>query len=77
MELTELYLSRLKKYDPPLKAVVTLTKKRAREQARQAEDELSSGRWRSPLHVIPWGAKDPLAVPGYPTRWGGHPTGIR
>lgn len=71
--LTDLYLARLKRYDPVLKAVVTLTEERARNQAAQADAELAAGRWRGPLHGIPYGAKDLLAVDGYPTTWGATP----
>ena len=69
-ELTELYLARLKKYDPQLHFVVTLTEERARAQAKQLDSEASAGKFRSALHGIPWGAKDLLAVKGYPTTWG-------
>jgi Asp-tRNA(Asn)/Glu-tRNA(Gln) amidotransferase A subunit family amidase len=69
-ELTELYLARLKKYDPQLHFVVNLTEERARAQAKQLDSEASLGKFRSPLHGIPWGAKDLLAVKGYPTTWG-------
>ncbi len=72
-ELTELYLGRLKRYDPVLKAVVTLTEARAREQAARADEEPAAGTWRGPLHGIPWGAKDLLAVQDYPTTWGAVP----
>ncbi|MFQ5689143.1 MAG: amidase [Gemmatimonadota bacterium] len=72
-ELTELYLARLKKYDSVLHAVITLTEERAREQAARADRELDAGRWRGPLHGIPWGAKDLLAARGYPTTWGAVP----
>jgi Asp-tRNA(Asn)/Glu-tRNA(Gln) amidotransferase A subunit family amidase len=71
--LTELALGRLKRFDPVLKTVVTLTEERALKQAAQADAELKSGRWRGPLHGIPWGAKDILAVSGYPTTWGALP----
>lgn len=70
MELTRLALARLKQHDPALTCVVTLTEERALEQARRADAEITAGRWRGPLHGIPWGAKDLLAVPGYPTTWG-------
>lgn len=70
VELTRLALDRLRRHDPALTAVVTLTEERALRQAREADRELASGRWRGPLHGIPWGAKDLLAVPGYPTTWG-------
>ena len=69
-ELTELYLSRLKRYDPQLYCVVTLTEERARKQAKDMDTEISRGKYRGPLHGIPWGAKDLLAVKGYPTTWG-------
>ncbi|MGH9554725.1 MAG: amidase [Terriglobales bacterium] len=68
--LTEMYLERLKRYDPLLKFVVTLTEDRARAQAREADHDLAAGRYRGPLHGLPWGAKDLLAVKGYPTTWG-------
>jgi Asp-tRNA(Asn)/Glu-tRNA(Gln) amidotransferase A subunit family amidase len=69
-ELTDMYLTRLKRFDPQLFAVVTLTEDRARAQAEVLDRELRSGRYRGPLHGIPWGAKDLLAVKGYPTTWG-------
>jgi Asp-tRNA(Asn)/Glu-tRNA(Gln) amidotransferase A subunit family amidase len=72
-ELTEMYLARLKKYDSPLHFVITLTEERARKQARDLDTEISRGRYRGPLHGIPWGAKDLLAVKGYPTTWGALP----
>ena len=73
VELTTLYLDRLKRYDPVLHCVITLTEERAMEQARRADAELRSGVDRGPLHGIPWGAKDLLAVRGYPTTWGATP----
>jgi Asp-tRNA(Asn)/Glu-tRNA(Gln) amidotransferase A subunit family amidase len=69
-ELTEMYLSRLKRYDPQLHFVVNLTEERARKQAKDMDAEISRGKYRGPLHGIPWGAKDLLAVKGYPTTWG-------
>jgi Asp-tRNA(Asn)/Glu-tRNA(Gln) amidotransferase A subunit family amidase len=69
-ELTEMYLGRLRKYDPQLHCVISLTENRARAQARQLDSEISLGKYRGPLHGIPWGAKDLLAVKGYPTTWG-------
>jgi len=68
--LTEMYLDRLKRYDPKMKFVVTLTEERAREKAKEADGEIAAGRYRGPLHGLPWGAKDLLAVKGYPTTWG-------
>ncbi len=72
-QLTEMYLGRIKRYDPLLKAVITLTEERARRQAQVADDEIAHGKYRGPLHGIPWGAKDLLAVKGYKTTWGAGP----
>jgi len=69
-ELTDMYLSRLKRYDPQLHFVINLTEERARKQASELDSEISRGKHRGPLHGIPWGAKDLLAVRGYPTTWG-------
>jgi Asp-tRNA(Asn)/Glu-tRNA(Gln) amidotransferase A subunit family amidase len=69
-ELTEMYLARLKRYDSQLHFVVNLTEERARMQAKDLDTEISRGKYRGPLHGIPWGAKDLLAVKGYPTTWG-------
>ncbi len=68
--LTEMYLTRLKRYDPTLRFVVTLTPERAMEKARAADALLAKGNYLGPLHGLPWGAKDLLAVRGYPTTWG-------
>src|SRR5437764_2305920 len=68
--LTEMYLERLKRYDPTLKFVITLTDDRARAKAKEADREIAAGKYRGPLHGIPWGAKDLLAVKGYRTTWG-------
>jgi Asp-tRNA(Asn)/Glu-tRNA(Gln) amidotransferase A subunit family amidase len=68
--LTEMYLERLKRYDAKLKFTVTLTDERARAQARDADREIVAGKYRGPLHGLPWGAKDLLAVKGYRTTWG-------
>jgi Asp-tRNA(Asn)/Glu-tRNA(Gln) amidotransferase A subunit family amidase len=68
--LTQMYLARLKRYDPMLHFVVTLTEERAMTQAREADRAIAAGRYRGPLHGLPWGAKDLLAVKGYPTTWG-------
>ncbi|HUQ48418.1 MAG TPA: amidase [Gemmatimonadaceae bacterium] len=72
-QLTDLYIERLKRYDPVLHCVITITEERAREQARKADAEIASGHYRGPLHGIPWGAKDLLAVKGYKTTWGAGP----
>src|SRR5690606_30993591 len=69
-ELTRLYLDRIARYDATLQAVVTVTEERALRQAREADAEIAAGRYRGPLHGIPWGAKDLLAVAGFPTTWG-------
>jgi Asp-tRNA(Asn)/Glu-tRNA(Gln) amidotransferase A subunit family amidase len=68
--LTEMYLARLKRFDPKLHFTITLTEERAKAQARAADEEIAKGNYRGPLHGIPWGAKDILAVRGYPTTWG-------
>jgi Asp-tRNA(Asn)/Glu-tRNA(Gln) amidotransferase A subunit family amidase len=68
--LTDMYLERLRRYDPLLKFVITLTEDRAHAQAKEADKEIAAGRYRGPLHGIPWGAKDLLAVKGYRTTWG-------
>ena len=70
LALTEMYLTRLKRYDPKLHFVVTLTEERAIAQAKAADEEIAAGHYRGRLHGIPWGAKDLLAVKGYPTTWG-------
>jgi Asp-tRNA(Asn)/Glu-tRNA(Gln) amidotransferase A subunit family amidase len=72
-ELTKLSLARLKKYDPLLHCVVSLTEDLALQQAARADAELAGGSYRGPLHGIPWGAKDLLAVKGYKTTFGASP----
>jgi len=73
VELTEMYLNRLKKYGPTLQCVITLTEDLAMKQARNADAEIRSGNYKGPLHGIPWGAKDLLATNGIKTTWGGMP----
>ncbi len=68
--LTQMYLARLKRYDSKLHFVISLTEERALAQAKAADTEIAAGKYRGPLHGIPWGAKDLLAVKGYPTTWG-------
>ena len=68
--LTRMYLARLKRLDPQLHCVITLTEERALKQAAAADAEIAAGHYRGPLHGIPWGGKDLLAVKGYPTTWG-------
>lgn len=70
VDLTKLYLARLKRYDPALHFVITLTEDRGLAQAAAADRALAAGHDLGPLHGIPWGAKDLLAVKGYPTTWG-------
>ena len=71
--LTEIYLDRLQRFDPKLHCVITLTKDHALEQARQADKEIAAGKYRGPLHGIPWGAKDLLDTAGIPTTYGAEP----
>jgi aspartyl-tRNA(Asn)/glutamyl-tRNA(Gln) amidotransferase subunit A len=73
VELTEAYLARIAKYDHSLNAFARVTPELARTQARQAEAEVSAGRYRGPLHGIPYGAKDLLATANVPTEWGAGP----
>ena len=73
VQLTRLYLDRLRRFDSDLRCVVTLTEELALEQAARADRELDEGRSRGPLHGIPWGAKDLLSTRGYPTTWGAAP----
>jgi Asp-tRNA(Asn)/Glu-tRNA(Gln) amidotransferase A subunit family amidase len=73
VELTEMYLARLHRYQPKLNFVVTFLDDLGRAQARQADAEIAQGRYKGPLHGIPWGAKDIISVRGYPTTWGTAP----
>lgn len=70
LELTKMYLARLKRYDPRLHFVITMTEERALKQAADADREIAAGKYRGPLHGIPWGAKELLSVKGYRTTWG-------
>jgi aspartyl-tRNA(Asn)/glutamyl-tRNA(Gln) amidotransferase subunit A len=71
--LTGAYLDRLEKVGPSLGAVVTVTRDLAMSEAKAAEAEIAKGRWRGPLHGIPYGVKDLLATVGIPTTWGAEP----
>ncbi|MGA8529325.1 MAG: amidase [Acidobacteriaceae bacterium] len=71
--LTTIYLERLRRFDPKLLCVITLTPELALEQARRADAEIASGRYRGPLHGIPWGAKDLVDTADIPTTWGAEP----
>jgi Asp-tRNA(Asn)/Glu-tRNA(Gln) amidotransferase A subunit family amidase len=73
LRLTELYLERLQRFGPKLECVITLTPELAREQARRADAEITQGKWRGPLHGIPWGVKDLLDTAGIRTTWGAEP----
>ena len=72
-ELTNMYLSRLKKYQPILNFYVTLTEELALKQAADADRAIAAGKYKGPLHGIPWGAKDLFATKGIKTTWGGEP----
>lgn len=72
-EVTEFFLNRLKTHDTTLHCVITLTEERALRQADALDRELAEGKYRGPLHGIPYGAKDLLAAKGYPTTWGAAP----
>jgi len=71
--LTHLYLERLERFDPKLRCVITLTRDLALAQAKHADQEIAAGRYRGPLHGIPWGAKDLLDTAGIPTTYGAEP----
>src|SRR6202048_4786474 len=71
--LTEISLHRLERFDPKLHCVITLTRDHALEQARNADKEIAAGKYRGPLHGIPWGAKDLLDPAGIPTTYGAEP----
>lgn len=73
LKLTEFFINRLKTYGDTLQCIITLTEDRALAQAKKADEELASGLYRGPLHGIPYGAKDLLALDGYKTTWGAMP----
>ena len=73
VRLTTMYLDRLTRLDPQLLCATTITRERALTRARAADAEIAAGRYKGPLHGIPWGAKDLLAVKGHPTTWGTPP----
>ena len=72
-DLTKMYIARLKRYQPTLNFYVTLTEELALKQAAQADAEIKAGKYRGPLHGLPWGGKDLLATKGIRTTWGGEP----
>ena len=71
--LTQIYLNRLERFDPKLRCVITLTRELALEQAKRADGEIAAGKYRGPLHGIPWGAKDLLDTAGIATTYGAEP----
>ena len=71
--LTQIYLTRLERFDPKLHCVITLTRDLAMAQARKADEEIAAGKYRGPLHGIPWGAKDLLDTAGILTTYGAEP----
>jgi Asp-tRNA(Asn)/Glu-tRNA(Gln) amidotransferase A subunit family amidase len=71
--LTQIYLERIAKFDPKLRCVITVTRDLALTQARKADEEIAVGKYRGPLHGIPWGAKDLLDTAGIPTTYGAEP----
>ena len=72
LELTEMYLARLHRYNPLLNNVVTFLDDHGRAEARRADAEIAAGRYKGPLHGIPWGAKDIISVKGFKTTWGSN-----
>ena len=73
MRLAQIYLERLERFNPTLRCVITLTRELALAQAKQADAEIAAGKYRGPLHGIPWGAKDLLDTAGIPTTYGAEP----
>src|SRR6185437_13215146 len=71
--LTRIYLDRLERFNPKLRCVITLTREHALMQAKEADQEIAAGKYRGPLHGIPWGAKDLLDTAGIPTTYGAEP----
>jgi Asp-tRNA(Asn)/Glu-tRNA(Gln) amidotransferase A subunit family amidase len=71
--LTHIYLNRLERFDPKLHCVITLTRDLALAQAKKADEEIAAGKYRGPLHGIPWGGKDLLDTAGIPTTYGAEP----
>ena len=71
--LTRIYLERLERFNPQLRCAITITRDLALQQAKQADDEIARGKYRGPLHGIPWGGKDLLDTAGIPTTYGAEP----
>ncbi len=72
VQLTEMYLTRLHRYNAKLNCVVTFLDDLAMAQAKQADAEIAQGKYKGALHGIPWGAKDIISVKGYKTTWGSN-----
>ena len=68
--LTDIYLARIKRLDPTLLCAVTIMEDQARAAARRADEEIASGKYRGPLHGLPWGVKDLFSTKGVRTTWG-------
>jgi len=71
--LTQIYLKRIEQFDPKLRCVITLTRDLALAQAKKADAEIAAGKYRGPLHGIPWGGKDLLDTASIPTTYGAEP----
>ena len=71
--LTGIYLDRIARLDPKLRCIITLTRDQALAQAKQADAEIAAGKYRGPLHGIPYGVKDLLDTAGIPTTYGAEP----
>jgi len=71
--LTNIYLKRIERFDPKLHCVITVTRELALEQAKKADQEIAAGKYRGPLHGVPWGGKDLLDTAGIPTTYGAEP----
>src|SRR5437667_1917615 len=71
--LTQIYLRRIEQFDPKLRCIITLTRDLALAQAKKADEEITAGKYRGPLHGIPWGGKDLLDTAGVPTTYGAEP----
>ncbi len=71
--LTQIYLRRIEQFDPKLRCIITLTRDLALAQAKKVDEEIAAGKYRGPLHGIPWGGKDLLDTAGIPTTYGAEP----
>jgi len=71
--LTKIYLERIDRFNPTLRCAITITRELALKQAKQADEEIAQGKYRGPLHGIPWGGKDLLDTAGIATTWGAEP----